>query len=246
MHRFLIVIPSYNEEKNIARVLEELLQLRLDADILVVNDGSADRTAGIARQYPVNIVSHPCNLGYGAALQTGYKYAVKIGYEYVLQFDADGQHNPLDLIDIMNEMDRGDVDIVMGSRYIERQVYSAGAVKMTAVLFFRWLIYMLTKVKIADPTSGLRGITRRVFQYYAGRGRFPADFPDADMLIHMILRNYRIREIPAHMRERQAGLSMHAGLKPIFYIVKMTICILLVIIRSRSIRSEDTKEGVEA
>lgn len=246
MNRFLIVIPSFNEEQNIAGVLEGLLQLKLQADIAVINDGSKDRTSEVASRFPVTVISHPCNLGYGAALQTGYKYAVKYGYEYVLQFDADGQHDPRDLISIIEEINRGEAEIVMGSRYIADTGYSAGKLKMAAVLFFRWLIFRLTKVKVSDPTTGLRGISHPVFHYYAGSGRFPADFPDADMLIHMILRKYRIKEIPAHMHERRSGVSMHAGIKPLFYMAKIMLSILLVLIRNKRANRTEMKAGAES
>ncbi|TVY07711.1 glycosyltransferase family 2 protein [Paenibacillus cremeus] len=246
MKRFLVVIPSYNEELNLPGVLRELLGLRLETDVLVVNDGSKDRTAAVASEFPVHVVSHPCNLGYGAALQTGFKYAVKQGYDYVLTLDADGQHNALDLIMIIKEIERGEADIVIGSRYIEALGYTSGPVKRLAVVFFRGLIRLFTKAKISDPTSGQRGFKRHVFQYYAGSGRFPQDFPDVDVLIHMLLRKYRIKEISATMRERKQGVSMHSGLKPIFYMIKMMLCIVLVLIRSKRESYKEAKAGVKA
>ncbi|BAU29707.1 glycosyl transferase family 2 [Aneurinibacillus soli] len=232
MNRFLIVIPSFNEEQNIGKVLQGLLAMKLKADILVVDDGSRDRTAMAASTYPVKVISHPYNLGYGAALQTGYKYATAKGYEFILQFDADDQHNPEDLKPIMQELERRDVDIVMGSRYLEGgSTFKIGPIKKFGVCFFHWLIKTLTGVKISDPTSGLRGISQSVFHYYSVSDRFPADFPDADILIQMILLEYRIREIPAHMRMREVGVSMHAGIKPLLYIMKVSLSIMTVLIQ---------------
>jgi len=232
MNHFLIIIPSYNEEQNLGKVLEGLLSMGLPADILVVDDGSADQTAEIAARYPVTVVSHPYNLGYGAALQTGFMYARERNYRYVVQFDADGQHNPQDLPAIMNELMQEDVEIVMGSRFMENSSdYQLGALKKLGIKFFRGLIYSLTGTKISDPTSGLRGVSEKVYRYYAGWDCFPADYPDADILIQMILRRYRIREIPAHMRIREAGISMHAGIKPLFYMMKISLCILIVLLR---------------
>ncbi|MGZ4107483.1 MAG: glycosyltransferase family 2 protein [Tumebacillaceae bacterium] len=230
--RFLIIIPAYNEEENIGKVLQGIQQLRLPVDILVVNDGSWDNTALAASSYGVAVVSHPYNLGYGAALQTGYKYAMAKGYPFVMQFDGDGQHNPTDLPLLMQELKKGDVDIVIGSRYMEgATTFKSGAVKKLGVHFFRWLIRSLTKVKISDPTSGLRGVSSKVFHFYAIRDRFPADFPDADILIQQILREYRVREVPAHMRIREAGVSMHAGIKPLFYMMKVLLSVLIVMIQ---------------
>jgi glycosyltransferase involved in cell wall biosynthesis len=234
MNPYLIIIPSYNEEQALGGVLEELLRAQLPVDILVVNDGSSDRTVEVAARYPVTVLSHPYNLGYGAALQTGYLYAVSRKYPYVFQFDADGQHSPQDLPAMIRVLEEGEADIVMGSRFLPGSAeYHVDPLKRLAIRYFRWLIKRLTGVYVSDPTSGLRGISRRVFEYYAGRDRFPADFPDADILIQMILRKYRIREVPAHMRYRTAGVSMHVGIKPFLYLIKMTLSILLVLIRNR-------------
>ncbi|MBL0389011.1 glycosyltransferase family 2 protein [Tumebacillus sp. ITR2] len=234
MNSFLIVIPGYNEEQNIAKVLTGILAQNLPADILVVDDGSLDKTAQIASSYPVTVISHPYNLGYGAALQTGYKYATAKGYQFVLQFDGDGQHDPINLVNLIAELQKGGVDIVIGSRYLEGGTsFQTGAAKKVGVQFFRRMIQTTTGLKISDPTSGLRGISAAVFNYYAVRDRFPADFPDADMLIEQIFRDYRIREIPAHMRHREAGVSMHAGLKPILYMMKVSLAICVVLLQSK-------------
>lgn len=233
-HPYLIVIPAFNEEENIGGVLEGLLNARLAADILVVNDGSRDSTAEVASRYPVKVVSHPVNLGYGAALQTGYKYASAQGYLYVLQFDSDGQHSPGDLPLIMKALMENEADIVMGSRFLgENGDFETGFVKGAGIRFFRLLIRKLTGVRITDPTSGLRGLTRRVFHYYSIRDRLPADFPDADILIQQLLMKYRVKEVPARMRQRKAGVSMHAGLKPIIYMMQILLSISIVMIRHK-------------
>jgi glycosyltransferase involved in cell wall biosynthesis len=232
MNRFLIIIPAYNEQENIGKVLQGILALNLEADVLVVDDGSLDQTAMIADSYGVRVVSHPYNLGYGAALQTGYKYALGKGYPYVLQFDGDGQHDPVNLPMLMQELNKGDSDIVIGSRYMEGGTsFKSGVAKKVGVQFFRSLIHTLTGMRISDPTSGLRGVSHNVFGYYAIRDRFPADFPDADILIQQILRKYRIREIPAHMRIREAGVSMHGGIKPLFYMIKISLSIVIVLLQ---------------
>jgi glycosyltransferase involved in cell wall biosynthesis len=231
LNNCLIVIPAFNEEANIGKVLQGISAVRLPVDVLVIDDGSSDRTAEIANAHATVVVSHPCNLGYGAALQTGYQYAYAKGYRYLIQFDADDQHDPASLPAMMAELEKGETDIVIGSRYLTGAGFAAGWMKKTATAFFRWLIARLTGVTISDPTSGLRGIARKVFAYYSVRGRFPADFPDADMLIQMILRGYRIKEIPVRMRQRRAGISMHAGWKPLFYMLKMLLSIGIVLLR---------------
>ncbi|MBB3108744.1 glycosyltransferase involved in cell wall biosynthesis [Paenibacillus phyllosphaerae] len=234
LNRYLVVIPAFNEEQNIGRVLEGLIAAKLPLDILVINDGSRDRTCQEASRYrEVTVISHPCNLGYGAALQTGYKYAMKKGYPYIIQFDSDGQHSVEDLPAIMHELEHSGADIVMGSRFISREGFETGVVKGVGIGFFRMLIRRLTGKKITDPTSGLRGVSQRVFNYYSVRDRFPADFPDADILIQQILMKFTIHEVPAHMKQREAGVSMHAGLKPIFYMMQILMSIVIVLIRHK-------------
>lgn len=231
---FLVVIPAFNEERNIGNVLQGLLAMNLETDILVVNDGSKDETAKEASKYPVTVLSHPCNLGYGAALHTGYQYANEKGYPYLIQFDSDGQHNPSDLPAIMKTLAEGGADIVMGSRFLGNdQHFDTGIVKEAGIRFFRMLIKRLTGQYVSDPTSGLRGVSRNVFTYYSGKNRFPADFPDADILIHQILLDFRLKEVPAHMKQREIGVSMHAGLKPILYMMQIMLSILIVMIRHK-------------
>jgi glycosyltransferase involved in cell wall biosynthesis len=231
MKPYLIIIPAFNEEANIAKVLKGIHAMQLQLDILIIDDGSIDRTSSIAREHDAIVVSHPCNLGYGAALQTGYQYAFLKGYRYLIQFDADDQHDPASLPSIIAELEKEGTDILIGSRYLEETGFAAGAMKRSAAAFFSGLIAWLTGVKVSDPTSGLRGLSVKVFGYYSVRDRFPADFPDADILIQMILRGYRVKEIPVRMRQRHAGVSMHAGIKPFFYILKIMLSIGIVLLR---------------
>ncbi|EXX85366.1 glycosyl transferase family 2 [Paenibacillus darwinianus] len=226
----LVVIPAYNEEASIAETLEELLKHNVGADILVVNDGSGDRTGEAAAGFPVHLVQHPVNLGYGAALQTGYKFALQNGFRYVVQFDADGQHSPDDLRSLIAEMRMDDADIVIGSRFLGNRAFNPGKRKRLAIRVFRTLIYMFTRVTVTDPTSGLRGMNARLFGLYSERGRFPSDFPDADIIIHMLLHRFRLREFPIGSKERAAGTSMHSGLKPIIYMFKVILSIVAVLV----------------
>ena len=237
----LIIIPAYNEEHNISRVLTELLALSIDADILVVNDGSSDRTKAVASAFPVLIISHPCNLGYGASLQTGFQFAERRGYDYCLQFDADGQHNADELPGMIAAVRQDDADIVIGSRFLEgKENMKMGVMKTAAISIFRSLIYRTTKAQISDPTSGFKGMNRAVFTHYAKQNEFPADFPDADILIRMLLRRFRIKEIQATMRPRDQGVSMHSGLKPIMYMMKIMLSVFLILINDRLTRRGQT------
>lgn len=234
MKKCLVIIPAYNEEGNIQQVLDDIRDLQPDVDILVVNDGSTDRTADVVREARVPLISLPFNLGYGNALQTGFKYAVAEGYQYVIQFDADGQHDPGDIGIILDLLDRNGADIVLGSRFLGRGSLRTGLVKGLAIQIFRLLIRVFTGVRITDPSSGLQGLTWKVFSYYAAMGNFPPDYPDADILIQMLLLRCRVTEFPANIRARNQGHGMHRGFwKPVFYLVKMLISILVVVLRPR-------------
>lgn len=239
----LIMLPAYNEEKNIEIVLNKIYEAGIDeiSDILVINDGSQDNTEKVARNFKVTILNQVCNMGYGAALQVGYKYAEKKDYEYVIQLDADGQHDICNIITIYDCLKNKDCifteipDIVIGSRFLcDSGTIKISKLKNIAISYFRLMIKIFTKNNITDPTSGLQGLNRRAFAYYAGYGNFDYRYPDINMIIQMIMQGYNIKEIPAVMHERKTGEGMHSGImKPIKYMVLMTLSTINIILRNR-------------
>ena len=247
MKDVLILIPAFNEEESIGNVLDRLegSMVRRFADILVVNDASVDKTSMISKKYNVTVVSHVFNLGYGSALQLGYKYAVRRGYKYVIQIDADGQHDISNIFNIYERLtqegaDGRAPDIVIGSRFLNGSVsFPISGVKKIAIGFFRKTIKHMTGETILDPTSGLQGLNRRAFLYYSLFQNFNYSYPDANMIIQMILLGFRVVEIPSTMHERTAGVSMHSGiLKPMIYMIIMPLSILSVYFRVRSGRQK--------
>lgn len=239
----LIIIPAYNEEKNIGDTLDglEAAGIREWADILVMNDASRDRTEEIVRQKNCQVVTHVYNLGYGSGLQIGYKYAVRKGYNYVIQMDADGQHAVSNVKKIYDRLLSGDEksrpDIVLGSRFVEgSETYPVSVVKKIAYSFFRILIRLGTGRKIKDPTTGLQGLSKRAFSYYAEYTHFDDQYPDANMIMQMLLLGYRVEEMPALMFARHEGVSMHHGLKPVIYMFRMMYSIIAVWMRIRLFR----------
>lgn len=231
MTRTLILIPAYNEEQTIETVLTELLNLATDSDILVVNDGSNDQTMGLAKRFPIFVLSHAANLGYAAALQTGFQFAVNKGYHYVIQFDADGQHSPKDVPLVLEALMKEDRDLVIGSRFIGGNPSGVPFSKKMAILLFRGLIRSLTGKGVTDPTSGLRGYKRRVFETFVKPHGFPSDYPDMNFIIELLLRKYRIKEVPITVIARKHGQSMHAGLRPLIYLLQVCLSSLVVWIR---------------
>ncbi|NLI92060.1 MAG: glycosyltransferase family 2 protein [Peptococcaceae bacterium] len=226
----LIIIPAYNEENNIFQVIQGIREYSQGLDIIVINDGSEDGTGGIASGMGEQVINHFFNIGYGGALQTGYKYALAREYKYVIQFDADGQHDPRVISTIRECLESGSCDIVIGSRFLE-DIRDAGLFKGAAIRFFRLLIKFFTGERITDPTSGLQGLNREVFEHFSKMGMFPEDYPDADTLIYAIKKGYRVLEVPAKNIKRLSGKSMHKGIKCVYYVLKMIVSILVVVLR---------------
>jgi len=240
MKDVLILIPAFNEEKSIGKVLQKLVdpEIRRFADVLVVNDASQDQTSLICKQYNVTVVSHVFNLGYGSALQMGYKYAVRRGYHYVIQMDADGQHDVANILSIYDRLlqrdgDGQQPDIVIGSRFLDGSIsFPVSGMKRLAIGFFRRLIWGTARQVILDPTSGLQGLSRRAFLYYSMFQNFNYSYPDANMIIQMIMLGFQVVEIPAIMHERTSGISMHSGIwKPLIYMMIMPLSIMAVFLR---------------
>ena len=240
----LIIIPAYNEEKTIAGLLEklELPEVSEIADVLVMNDASSDSTNEIVKERNHKVVKHVFNLGYGSGLQLGYKYAVRKGYRYVIQMDADGQHDVCNLLEIYKELQKEDEngklpDIVLGSRFMEGSSFA----KKIAFVWFRIMLKTGTGRRITDPTTGLQGLNWRTFLFYSKYNNFDDKYPDANMLMQMLLLGFRVREIPAVMHVRTTGVSMHSGLKPVLYMFRMTFSILAVWIREKILKMDEDK-----
>lgn len=240
MNEVLIIVPAFNEENNLVRLLEKLCEpkIRSIADILVINDASSDNTELIARSFDVSLITHVFNLGYGSALQVGYKYAVRNNYNYVIQLDGDGQHSVDNITHIYKCLQTKDEDgllpdIVIGSRFLSgSKAYKMSIIKRLSIAYFSKLIKRVTGEVITDPTSGLQGLNRRAFKYYSEFGNFDYFYPDANMIIQMLLLGFRIKEITSIMYERKFGASMHRGLlKQMVYMLIMPLSIWTVVTR---------------
>jgi glycosyltransferase involved in cell wall biosynthesis len=235
-HELLVIIPAYNEEANVARVIEAIRAHLPAADVLVVNDGSQDRTARVAAQAGARVVSLPYNMGYGAALQTGYKYARDNGYELLAQIDADGQHDPVYILDMLDLIRGGEADIVIGSRFLLDNGYQAPFAKRLGMLLFGAVASWATGQKVTDPTSGYQALTRKAFCYCAS-DVYPSDFADADVLIMFHRAGFRVREVAVQMQpsgnKRSRYLNMYSFLTPFYYIFKMSLAVFVSLLRER-------------
>lgn len=237
----LVIIPAYNEELNIGTFLDSLREndILSIADVLVIDDGSTDRTLQVVREKGVHAVSHDFTLGYGSSLQTGYKYAVNNGYTYLIQMDADGQHDACNvqrIYDCLKEADeQGEYpDLVLGSRFVDgAESYRISGIKKLAQNMFKRTIRLATGQVVMDSTTGLQGLSRRAFGFYSRFHCFDDMYPDANMILQMLMLGFRVKEVPAVMHERTNGVSMHSGIKPFFYMFRMLFSIAAVWIRIR-------------
>jgi glycosyltransferase involved in cell wall biosynthesis len=206
----IIVIPAYNEAGTIGQVIREIEEERLGIDILVVDDGSRDGMADRLRNREVRTVSHPINLGYGAAVQTGFRYAVLQGYDYLVLMDADGQHVPSQIPFLLEGLERG-MDIVIGSRLADgAAAYRIPAFRRAGIGFFSLLAWLLGGVRIRDVTSGFQAMRREVFTALAED--YPVDSPDAEVIVLLGRKRFRILEVPVMVLERTGGKSMYSNM----------------------------------
>lgn len=228
--KVLIIIPAYNEAANIGNVIKEVKKDLPHADTLVINDCSTDDTAEIVRAAHVKYITNLFNLRYAWAIQTGIKYARDNNYNYAILMDADGQHIAAEAKKLYDAAAKTKTDIVIGSRYLKDLGYPCPFFRKIGTKFFSKLIKLFTHQTIADPLSGFQCLNKRVIEYYAKCGNYP-EFPDANLIIEMLLKGYKITEVPVKMRVRENGTSMHSGIwKPIKYMItQFYICVVLVV-----------------
>ena len=223
--KVLVVIPAYNEEANIETVVEELVSKCPDLDYIVVNDGSRDQTAKICREKGYNLLDLPVNLGLAGCFQAGMKYAWNKGYGYAIQFDGDGQHDAAYLERMAQELAETESDMVIGSRFIEKEGFQSSGLRRIGIRYFSVLIWMLTGRKVTDPTSGMRMVNRDVMQIYAGS--YPKDYPEPESVMAVLRMGKKVTEIPVVMKERREGISSIGGFRSVYYMIKVTLAILM-------------------
>lgn len=228
--KILVIIPAYNEETTILRVISDVRENVPEADILVVNDGSSDRTSEISSKAGVAVADLPFNLGIGGAMQTGYIYACSNDYDVAVQVDGDGQHDPAYIKDLLAVIDANLADVAIGSRYVSKTSYKSSFGRRSGMLFFSTLIAILTGQKIKDTTSGFRAVNKKVIRYFAEH--YPTDYPEVDVLVKLHKMNFRVAEVPVEMLERQGGKSSITPARSIYYMIKVSLSLLIGTIKS--------------
>lgn len=228
-----IVIPAYNEQYSIARVVESVHEVaskyHLSLTPVVINDCSNDATAEIISKLNCVSIHLPVNLGIGGAVQTGIKYALRNNYDFAVQMDGDGQHPATELIKLIEEAKNENVDVVIGSRFIEGEGFQSTYLRRLGISYFSYLIKFLTGYKIADTTSGYRLFNRKAMELI--EAYYPDEYPEPEAIIYFSKNNLKVIEVPVKMLERQGGVSSIGMYASVYYMLKVSLALIFTYIR---------------
>jgi glycosyltransferase involved in cell wall biosynthesis len=223
--KILTIIPAYNEEGSVGKVIEELRVYLSRADILVVNDGSTDLTSEKAKAYGTMVLDLPFNLGIGGAMQAGYRYAWENGYDIAIQVDGDGQHDPREIGKLLRALEEKKIDIALGSRFIGDSEYKSSTMRRIGISIFSRVLSMIVRQKITDPTSGFRAANRKAIQLFASN--YPQDYPEPEAVVLLHQCRLKMGEIPVGMSKRYSGESSITKIRSVYYVVKVLLAIFV-------------------
>lgn len=221
----LVIVPAYNEEKNILNTVQELKSQHPEVDVLVVNDASRDDTKSILKKNYINYLDLPLNLGIGGGVQSGYIYAYENEYDIAVQMDGDGQHPASELDKILKPIECKEADVVVGSRFMTKAGFQSSALRRMGIKFLSALIHMCTRQRVLDVTSGYRAVNRKYIEIFSKE--YAQDYPEPEALVAAAKTGARIVEVPVIMRERQGGVSSISSIKSMYYMIKVSLAILI-------------------
>jgi len=223
--RICVIVPAYNEVRTLEKVVRGVFDHCAEADVVVVNDASTDGTLAVARRLNVEVLDLPINLGIGGAMQTGFLYAASRGYEIVVQVDGDGQHDSAHIPQLTGVLDRGEADVVIGSRFLRRRGFRSTFIRQLGIKIFTLLIGWVTDKWIFDPTSGFRAYNQEALWFAAQY--YPSDFPEPESIVTFLRNGFRVKEIPVVMRKRQGGVSSVRPLKGTYFVFSNAVAIVM-------------------
>lgn len=231
MHKILVIIPAYNEQDSIINVINKLKNDCPRADYVVINDCSKDNTLSVLKENNTSFVNLPINLGIGGGVQTGYKYALENGYDIAIQIDGDGQHDTAYLDKVIAPIEEGVADIAIGSRFIDKEGFQSSGMRRAGIKFLSALIKICCGTKVRDVTSGFRAVNRKYIKMYAYD--YPTDYPEPEAIVQASVDGARIAEVPVIMKERETGQSSIYAWKSIYYMIKVSLAIIICRISKR-------------
>ncbi|MCI8341777.1 MAG: glycosyltransferase family 2 protein [Firmicutes bacterium] len=223
--RILIIIPAYNEESNIGSVISNLNSSNNEVDYVVINDCSTDNTKHILNEMHANFLDLPVNLGIGGGVQLGYMYAHEKGYDIAIQMDGDGQHDPKYINDIINPILKGEADMVVGSRFINKDGFQSTGLRRFGIKFLSLLIKIFAGIEICDVTSGFRAANKKMIEIFSKH--YAQDYPEPEAIVAASAFGCKVKEVPVVMHERMGGASSIHSFKSVYYMIKVSIAIAL-------------------
>ena len=225
MSKVLLIIPAYNEEESLRSLIEEIKAACPEVDYLVVNDCSSDDTERLLEELGANYISLPCNMGIGGAVQSGYRYAAQNEYDIAIQIDGDGQHDVRFVKDMVKLIEDKQADVVIGSRFIDKEGFQSSQARRIGIRILSMLIRLMCGAKVKDVTSGFRAVNRRFIELFAEN--YPDDYPEPEVIVTAKLYGAVIKELPVIMRERTTGKSSINLKRSIYYMIKVSLAIII-------------------
>jgi len=225
----LIIVPAYNEEESLPGVIQDLREHVPSADVLVINDGSRDSTARVAREWGVKVLDLPFNLGIGGAVQAGYLYAHQYSYDIAVQFDGDGQHIAAEIKKLIGPLESGRVDLSIGSRFLNQGAYRAPVFRKLGIKIFSFVLSRILGMTITDSTSGFRAANRRVIEFFSRS--YPDDYPEVESLVLLHKMNMRMEEVAVVMQGRTGGISSITPVRSAYYMLKVLMAIFIDLLK---------------
>jgi glycosyltransferase involved in cell wall biosynthesis len=233
----IAIVPALNEEETVGRVIDEIRAFDPGFAIVVVDDGSTDRTAGVGADRGAHVLRLPFNLGIGGAMQTGFRFAFEQGYDIAVQIDGDGQHDPSQLPKILGPVLAGEADLCVGSRFTGDGAYRSSFARRVGIKIFAGVVSAVVRQKVTDTTSGFRAVNRKGIALFASD--YPHDYPEVEATVMCVKHKLRLTEVPVTMRERGGGASSITAIRSVYYMTKVLLAIFVGLFRRYTVPMEE-------
>ncbi len=235
--RKIVIVPALNEEHSIGFVITEIRAADPELDVVVVDDGSTDRTAIVAAEHGAEVLGLPFNLGIGGAVQTGYQYARNNDFDIAIQVDGDGQHDPSEIVRLVEPILEGKADMVVGTRFAAGGGYRGTRIRRVGIHLFAAVVSLMVRARVTDTTSGFRAANRKAIRLFAAD--YPHDYPEVEATVLVARHGLTMVEVPVQMRVRETGNSSITALRSVYYMVKVLLALFIGLFRRYSTPLEE-------